>query len=99
MEVRQLDERRFVAITSLRAMVEALKETNPVAIFPSEKAGILDSAKTQTIANRWADKAADVLLRSLDLADRIGVDALDLFDGTKSERRVVIAEEGVSELS
>lgn len=82
-ELRDVEERRFAAVTALRAMVECLKETNPAAIFPAEKSGMLDGTKSQAIANRWADKASDVLVQSLELAERVGIDALDMFDGEK----------------
>lgn len=85
-EYREVEERRYAAITALRAMVECLKETNPAMIFPSDKSGLLEGTKTQSIANRWADKASDVLVQSLELADRIGVDALDMFDGKTHDR-------------
>lgn len=86
-DVREIEERRFAAVTALRAMVECLKDTNPAAIFPTGKEGSgLDSSKVQAISNRWADKASDVLLQALSLADRIGLDALDMFAGEDSER-------------
>lgn len=86
MDVRELEERRYAAVTALRAMVECLKETNPQVIFPSDKTGTLESAKTQTITNRWADKASDVLIQSLELAEQVGADALDLFNGKPHSR-------------
>jgi hypothetical protein len=84
-DLREVEERRYAAVTALRAMVECLRETNPQAIFLAggkADAGGLDSTKLQTIGNRWADKASDVLLNALTLADRIGADALDAFDGS-----------------
>lgn len=84
-DVREIEERRFAAVTALRAMVECLRETNPQVIFPAAKEGSLDPTKVQAISNRWADKASDVLLQALGLADRIGLDALDMFTGSDSE--------------
>ena len=85
-DLRQVEERRFAAVTALRAMVDCLKETNPAAIFPAEKAGLLDGTKSQAIANRWADKASDALVQSLELAERVGADALDMFNGSTHAR-------------
>jgi hypothetical protein len=82
-ELREIEERRYGAVTALRAMVECLKDTNPQAIFaqPGKEASALDTTKVQAISNRWADKASDVLIQALSLADRIGADALDMFEG------------------
>jgi hypothetical protein len=84
--MRDVEERRFAAVTALKAMVECLRDTNPTGIFPSDKAGLIDNTKTQAITNRWADKASDVLVQSLELAERIGADALDMFDGSTHSR-------------
>lgn len=83
-ELREVEERRYAAVTALRAMVECLRDTNPTTIFPfgkGEAAGGLDTTKVQSITNRWADKASDVLVNALTLADKIGADALDAFSG------------------
>lgn len=83
-DLRLVEDRRYAAVTALRAMVECLRETNPQAIFSAgaktDNSG-LDPTKVQSISNRWADKASDVLVNALTLADRIGADALDAFDG------------------
>ena len=88
LDAREVEERRFGAIQALRTVSECLRETNPQAIFVNGagkgEQPTLDPTKIQSIANRWADKASDVLLRSLDLADRIALDALDLFTGEPS---------------
>lgn len=78
---RQVEERRFGAIQALRAVVECLRESNPQTIFSGPEKGkdMLDSTKVQAIANRWADKASDVLCTALELANRIAVDTLGLF--------------------
>lgn len=83
-DTRNVEERRFAAIQALRTVVECLKESNPQAVFTEGKQSLLDPTKVQAIANRWADKASDVLLRALELADRIAVDALDMFAGEPS---------------
>ena len=77
---RAVEERRFGAIQALRAVVECLRESNPQNIFQVNKDATLETAKVQAIATRWADKASDVLLKSLDLADRVAGDALLLFE-------------------
>jgi hypothetical protein len=86
-DARQVEERRFGAIQALRAVTECLRESNPQTIFsPGAKgdpAG-LDPTKLQGINNAWATKASDVLVRALDLADKVAIDALDLFDGGES---------------
>jgi hypothetical protein len=77
-----MEERRFAAITAMRAVGEFLRETAPPSIFAAGKEGaIIDSTKYQSIANRWADKASDVLVETLDLAQMINADALSLFEG------------------
>jgi hypothetical protein len=78
LDSRAVDERRFASIQALRAVAECLRESSPQSIFGG-KDSLLDSTKIQSISNRWADKAADVLLRALELADRIAVDTLELF--------------------
>lgn len=85
-DARAVEERRFGAIQALRAVTECLRESNPQSIFSGGPKGesALDSTKVQSIANRWADKASDVLVRALDLADKVAIDALDLFDGRPS---------------
>src|SRR4051812_39585061 len=87
-DIRALEERRYGAITALKAIVECLKETNPQYIFVVGKDSMLDQTKLQSINNRWADRASDVLSRTLDLADRIGLDALDMFTGEVSRAKV-----------
>ena len=85
-DARAVEERRFGAIQALRAVTECLKESNPQAIFSGPKGdAALDQTKLQSINNRWADKASDVLVNSLELADRINADALDLFSGEVHE--------------
>jgi hypothetical protein len=84
--MREVEERRYAAVTALRAMVECLRETNPQTIFggigaKDAASSALDPTKVQSISNRWADKASDVLVNALVLADRIGADALDAFGG------------------
>jgi hypothetical protein len=85
---REVEERRFGAIQALRAVTECLRESNPQAIFGpvggKDAAAGIDQTKIQSINNRWADKASDVLVRGLDLADKIAIDALDLFEGEPS---------------
>ena len=87
-DARAVEERRFGAIQALKAVTECLRESNPQAIFAGgAKDTALDPTKVQSINNRWADKASDVLVNALELADRIGMDALDLFKGEPSTRR------------
>lgn len=89
-DAREVEERRFGAIQALRAVTECLRESNPSTIFGGATAkgeAALDSTKVQSINNRWADKASDVLVRALDLADKVAIDALDLFEGEASTGR------------
>lgn len=79
-----MEARRFAAIQGLRAVVDCLRESNPQTIFGSAKDGVLETAKVQAIATRWADKASDVLLRALELADRVAGDTLMLFEEEES---------------
>lgn len=85
-DAREVEERRFGAIQALRAVTECLRESNPTTIFAvgAKNESALDSTKVQSINNRWADKASDVLVRALDLADKVAIDALDLFEGEPS---------------
>jgi hypothetical protein len=79
-EGREIETRRYGAVQALQAIVECLRDTNPQTIFRGPKGdGELDGMKLQSINNRWADKAADVLSKALDLADAIGDDALKMF--------------------
>lgn len=81
-DIRQIEDRRYGAQAALRSMVECLRDTNPQAIFiGAGKDTALDSSKVQAIQNRWADKAGDVLIQALSLAENIGADALDMFTG------------------
>src|SRR5215218_1831275 len=78
---REIEERRFAAIATMTAVGEFLRGTAPSAIFAAGKDGpSIDTTKYQSISNRWADKASDVLVETLDLAQRINADALALFD-------------------
>jgi hypothetical protein len=77
---REIEERRFGAVQALRAVVECLRDTNPAAIFSAAKGeNPIDIGKLQSINNRWADKASDVLMKALDLAEAVGNDGLALF--------------------
>jgi hypothetical protein len=88
-DARVVEERRFGAIQALRAVTECLRESNPQTIFSAgaKDSPVLDPTKVQSINNRWAEKASDVLVRALDLADRVAIDALDLFEGIDSNGR------------
>lgn len=80
MDNREVEERRFGAVQALTAVVSCLKETNPQTIFAVGKGESgMEPMKLQSINNRWADKAADVLLKALELAEAIGEDGLALF--------------------
>jgi hypothetical protein len=86
-DARVVEERRFGAIQALKAVTECLRESNPQAIFAAgAKDSTLDATQVQAINNRWANKAGDVLVNTLELADKIGLDALDLFEGVESRR-------------
>lgn len=77
---RAIEERRFGAVQALHAVVECLRDTNPQAIFSTGKGDTaLEPMKLQSINNRWADKASDVLLKALELAEAVGDDGLALF--------------------
>ena len=79
--IREVEERRFGAVQALQAVVNCLRDTNPQAIFAVGKGESgLEPMKLQTINNRWADKASDVLLKALELASAIGDDGLALFN-------------------
>jgi len=79
-DIREIEERRFGAVQALHAVVECLKETNPHVIFSGGKGeGSMEPMKLQSICNRWADKASDVLMKALQLAEAIGDDGLELF--------------------
>lgn len=93
-DIRALEERRYGAITALKAIVECLRETNPQHIFAIGKESTIDPTKLQSINNRWADRASDVLSRTLDLADRIGIDALNMFTGEDSRAKVSATPQG-----
>ena len=80
MDTREIEERRYGAIQALRAVVECLKETNPQNIFAVGKSDqFVNEDKIKNISNRWAEKAADVLMKALELADAVGNDGLELF--------------------
>lgn len=78
---REIEERRFGAVQALNAVVECLKSTNPSVIFAPAGKGdaTLEPMKVQSISNRWADKASDVLMKALELAEAVGNDGLALF--------------------
>jgi hypothetical protein len=77
---REVEERRFGAVQALQAVVGCLRDTNPQAIFAVGKGETaVEAMKLQSISNRWADKASDVLLKALELAEAIGDDGLALF--------------------
>jgi len=79
-DLREVEERRFGAVQALNAVVDCLRSTNPQAIFtPVKGDAALEPMKLQSINNRWADKAADVLLKALTLAERVADDGLSLF--------------------
>lgn len=80
-DLRVVEERRYGAVQALHAVVECLRDTNPQTIFVPSKGSesSLEPMKIQSINNRWADKASDVLLTALDLAQAIGNDGLELF--------------------
>jgi hypothetical protein len=86
-DVREVEDRRFNALQALKGVTDALRETNPQTIFPvASKDGVgLDTAKMQSIANRWADEAGSVLIDALRLAKAINADALNLFTGEPSD--------------
>lgn len=80
MDNRQVEERRFGAVQALQAVVACLRDTNPQTIFQQGKGeASVEAMKLQSISNRWADKASDVLLKALELAEAIGNDGLELF--------------------
>ena len=80
MDNREVEERRFGAVQALTAVVTCLRETNPQTIFSTGKGETaMEPMKLQSINNRWADKASDVLLKALELAEAIGEDGLALF--------------------
>lgn len=80
LNIRDVEARRFGAVQALQAVVSCLRDTNPQAIFvPVKGDSAVDSMKLQSINNRWADKASDVLLKALELAEAIGEDGLALF--------------------
>jgi len=86
-QAREAEERRYGAVQALNAVVECLRETNPQTIFSSKDAGGLEPMKLQNINNRWAEKAADVLGTALDLAECIGVDAMQMFGSHHGKER------------
>jgi hypothetical protein len=83
--VREIEERRFGAVQALNAVVECLKSTNPMVIFSVGKGEpAIEPMKVQSITNRWADKASDVLMKALELAEAVGNDGLALFQHPKT---------------
>jgi hypothetical protein len=81
--VRDLEQRQFAAQQALSAMLSCVVQSNPQDIFTND-AGVstLDNNKLQSIANRWADTAADTIEMGMRLAQCIGQDALNMFPGT-----------------
>jgi hypothetical protein len=94
---REVEERRFAAVQALRAVVECLRDTNPAAIFSAGKGeSPIDIGKLQSINNRWADKASDVLMKALDLADAVGNDGLAMFKHPVTKEAKENAESGAT---
>lgn len=87
---REIEERRFGAVQALQAVVSCLKDTNPQTIFAGGAKGEsgVETMKLQSITNRWADKASDVLLKALELAEAIGDDGLEMFQHPTQQRGV-----------
>lgn len=88
---RAMDDRRYSAIQALKAQVECVSETNPQSIFYDEAGETLfDVTKVQSLCNRWADSAGDVVEQALKLAQAIGADALRLFDADSTTVRSAV---------
>jgi hypothetical protein len=93
-QARDAEERRYGAVQALNALVECLRETNPQTIFSSKEGSGLEPMKLQNINNRWAEKAADTLSTALDLANCIGVDAMQMFQSHHGTAAATAQESG-----
>jgi hypothetical protein len=80
-DTRSRDDRRYAAVSSLNAIVECLKSTNPSVIFNAPKGleAPIDQEEFKRMGRDWAKQASGVLSKALQLAEAIGDDGLSMF--------------------